>query len=54
MFTKIIFLFHLVVCADGSCYKFHFDSHKGGECTRDNYDKFLKDQDEWEKQILYV
>ncbi|CAI2181073.1 4517_t:CDS:2 [Funneliformis geosporum] len=36
----------IVVCADGSCYKFLYDARKGGECTRDNYTKFLKDQDE--------
>jgi len=36
----------IVICADGSCYKFLFDPRKGGECVRENYAKFLKDQDE--------
>ncbi|KAI8370316.1 WD40-repeat-containing domain protein [Radiomyces spectabilis] len=32
----------LAICADGSCYKFYFDPRKGGECTRDSFERFLK------------
>jgi WD repeat-containing protein 45 len=39
-------LFHLVICADGSCCKFLFDPRKGGECIRESYERFLKDQDD--------
>ncbi|RHZ77829.1 hypothetical protein Glove_172g49 [Diversispora epigaea] len=36
----------IVICADGSVYKFTFDPQKGGECTQEHYTKFLKDQDD--------
>ncbi|CAB4436430.1 unnamed protein product [Rhizophagus irregularis] len=36
----------IVICADGSCYKFLFDPRKGGECVREHYTRFLKDLDE--------
>ncbi|KAG9305847.1 hypothetical protein G9A89_006258 [Geosiphon pyriformis] len=36
----------IVICADGSCYKFLIDPQKGGECVRDNYQNFLNDQDD--------
>ncbi|KAI8063468.1 WD40-repeat-containing domain protein [Gongronella butleri] len=32
----------LAICADGSCYKFQFDPRKGGECTRESYERFYK------------
>ncbi|ORZ25542.1 WD40-repeat-containing domain protein [Absidia repens] len=32
----------LALCADGSCYKFYFDPKKGGECTRESYERFYK------------
>ncbi|ORX47441.1 WD40 repeat-like protein [Hesseltinella vesiculosa] len=32
----------LAICADGSCYKFQFDPRKGGECSRDSYERFYK------------
>ncbi|KAF9922194.1 WD repeat domain phosphoinositide-interacting protein 3 [Modicella reniformis] len=36
----------VVICADGSFYKFMFDQHKGGECVRESYSKFLKESDD--------
>ncbi|OZJ05656.1 hypothetical protein BZG36_01515 [Bifiguratus adelaidae] len=33
----------LVICADGSLYKFLFDPRRGGECTRESFELFLKD-----------
>ncbi|RUS25496.1 hypothetical protein BC938DRAFT_472068 [Jimgerdemannia flammicorona] len=36
----------IVICADGSCYKFYFDVRKGGECTRESYERFLKEPGE--------
>ncbi|CAG8443140.1 17872_t:CDS:10, partial [Acaulospora morrowiae] len=36
----------IVICADGSVYKSTFDPRKGGECVREDYNKFLKDQDD--------
>ena len=44
--VQTFLLFYLVICAEGSCYKFLFDPRKGGECVRENYTKFLKEQDE--------
>ncbi|KAF9957246.1 WD repeat domain phosphoinositide-interacting protein 3 [Mortierella alpina] len=35
----------IVICADGSFYRFMFDPQKGGECVRESYSKFLKDGD---------
>jgi hypothetical protein len=35
-----------VVCADGSFYRFMFDPQKGGECVRESYNKFLKENDD--------
>ncbi|KAI8096582.1 WD repeat domain phosphoinositide-interacting protein 3 [Halteromyces radiatus] len=32
----------LAICADGSCYKFYFDPKKGGECTRESFERFYK------------
>ncbi|KAI8885339.1 WD40 repeat-like protein [Backusella circina FSU 941] len=32
----------IAICADGSCYKFYFDPRKGGECTRESFERFLK------------
>ncbi|KAI1315311.1 WD repeat domain phosphoinositide-interacting protein 3 [Mortierella claussenii] len=36
----------IVVCADGSFYRFMFDPQKGGECVRESYNKFLKESDD--------
>jgi hypothetical protein len=36
---RIIFL---VVCADGTYYKYSFDASKGGECKQEATAKFLK------------
>ncbi|KAG0045278.1 WD repeat domain phosphoinositide-interacting protein 3 [Gryganskiella cystojenkinii] len=36
----------IVICADGSFYRFMFDPQKGGECVRESYNKFLKDIDD--------
>ncbi|KAF9110137.1 WD repeat domain phosphoinositide-interacting protein 3 [Mortierella sp. AM989] len=36
----------IVVCADGSFYRFMFDPQKGGECVRESYNKFLKECDD--------
>ncbi|KAF9917624.1 WD repeat domain phosphoinositide-interacting protein 3 [Lobosporangium transversale] len=36
----------IVICADGSFYRFMFDPQKGGECVRESYRKFLKDSDD--------
>ncbi|GJJ76801.1 WD repeat-containing protein 45 [Entomortierella parvispora] len=33
----------IVICADGSFYRFMFDPQKGGECVRESYSKFLRD-----------
>lgn len=38
--------YRLVVCADGSFYRFMFDPQKGGECVRESYNKFLKENDD--------
>ncbi|KAI9317546.1 WD40-repeat-containing domain protein [Dichotomocladium elegans] len=32
----------IAICADGSWYKFCFHPHKGGECTRESFERFLK------------
>lgn len=32
----------IAICADGSCYKFSFDPKKGGECSRESFERFLK------------
>ncbi|KAI9248081.1 WD40-repeat-containing domain protein [Sporodiniella umbellata] len=32
----------MAICADGSCYRFGFDPTKGGECTRESFERFLK------------
>ncbi|KAI8977201.1 WD40-repeat-containing domain protein [Mycotypha africana] len=34
----------IAICADGSCYKFYFDPRKGGECTRESFVRFLKQE----------
>ncbi|CAG8553462.1 1347_t:CDS:2, partial [Cetraspora pellucida] len=34
----------IVICADGSFYKFTFDPRKGGECVREDYENFLRNQ----------
>ncbi|KAI8141062.1 WD40-repeat-containing domain protein [Fennellomyces sp. T-0311] len=34
----------IVICADGSWYRFIFDPRKGGECTRDSFERFLKSE----------
>ncbi|KAG0370966.1 WD40-repeat-containing domain protein [Gamsiella multidivaricata] len=36
----------IVVCADGSFYRFMFDPQKGGECVRESYNKFLEESDD--------
>ncbi|CAG8563447.1 5003_t:CDS:2 [Diversispora eburnea] len=36
----------IVICADGSVYKFTFDPQKGGDCVQEHYTKFLTDQDD--------
>lgn len=36
----------IVICADGSFYRFMFDPQKGGECVRESYNKFLKESDD--------
>ena len=36
----------LVVCADGTFYKCHFDPVKGGECERDDCQRFLFEEEE--------
>ncbi|KAF9135239.1 WD repeat domain phosphoinositide-interacting protein 3 [Mortierella sp. 14UC] len=36
----------IVICADGSFYRFMFDPQKGGECVRESYNKFLKENDD--------
>lgn len=41
-----IFSFRIVICADGSFYRFMFDPQKGGECVRESYNKFLKESDD--------
>ncbi|KAG2202144.1 hypothetical protein INT47_008116 [Mucor saturninus] len=33
----------IAICADGTCYKYYFDPRKGGECTRESFERFLKD-----------
>lgn len=35
----------IVISADGCFYKCSFDPHKGGECTRELYHRFLKEDD---------
>ncbi|CDH58663.1 wd repeat domain phosphoinositide-interactingprotein 3 [Lichtheimia corymbifera JMRC:FSU:9682] len=35
----------IAICADGSWYKFCFDPRKGGECTRESFERFLKNED---------
>ncbi|KAI8997142.1 WD40-repeat-containing domain protein [Pilobolus umbonatus] len=32
----------IAICADGSCYKFYFDPRKGGECTRESFERIFK------------
>jgi len=32
----------IVVCADGSYYRYSFDRSKGGECKQETMAKFLK------------
>ena len=32
----------IVLCADGSAFKFSFDPKKGGECTRESYIRYFK------------
>lgn len=42
----IIYSFQILfiaICADGTCYKYYFDPRKGGECTRESFERFLKD-----------
>ncbi|KAI9261462.1 WD40-repeat-containing domain protein [Phascolomyces articulosus] len=34
----------IAICADGSWYRFLFDPRKGGECTRDSFERFLKNE----------
>ncbi|KAI9484867.1 WD40-repeat-containing domain protein [Zychaea mexicana] len=34
----------IAICADGSWYRFLFDPRKGGECIRDSFDRFLKNE----------
>ncbi|KAF8935046.1 WD repeat domain phosphoinositide-interacting protein 3 [Dissophora ornata] len=36
----------IVICADGSFYRFMFDPQKGGECVRESYSKFLRESDD--------
>ncbi|KAK3842092.1 MAG: WD40-repeat-containing domain protein [Linnemannia gamsii] len=36
----------IVICADGSFYRFMFDPQKGGECVRESYNKFLRESDD--------
>lgn len=36
----------IVICADGSFYKYTFDPRKGGECVREDYENFLRSQDD--------
>jgi WD40 repeat protein len=36
----------VVVCEDGSWYKFVFDHVKGGECVREAYQRYLKPEDD--------
>ncbi|KAI8081174.1 WD40-repeat-containing domain protein [Thamnidium elegans] len=33
----------IAICADGTCYKYYFDPRNGGECTRESFERFLKD-----------
>ncbi|KAJ2955835.1 hypothetical protein NQZ79_g8216 [Umbelopsis isabellina] len=34
------------LCADGACYKFLFDPRKGGECSRESYERFYSPFDD--------
>ena len=36
----------LVVCADGTFFKCRFDPATGGECTREDWQRFLGGEDE--------
>ena len=36
----------LVVCADGTFFKCRFDPVRGGECTREDWQRFLAEEDE--------
>ena len=36
----------LVVCADGTFFKCRFDPVRGGECTRDDWQRFLIGDDD--------
>ncbi|KAF9908786.1 WD repeat domain phosphoinositide-interacting protein 3 [Linnemannia zychae] len=36
----------IVICADGSFYRFMFNPQKGGECVQESYNKFLKESDD--------
>lgn len=38
--------FLLALCADGACYKFLFDPRKGGECSRESYERFYSPFDD--------
>ncbi|CAO3666707.1 unnamed protein product [Umbelopsis ramanniana] len=36
----------IALCADGACYKFLFDPRKGGECSRESYERFYSPFDD--------
>ncbi|KAF9430226.1 WD repeat domain phosphoinositide-interacting protein 3 [Podila epigama] len=44
--NTVIGKYWMLVCADGSFYRFMFDPQKGGECVRESYNKFLTDNDD--------
>ncbi|KAJ3316471.1 hypothetical protein HDU76_001774 [Blyttiomyces sp. JEL0837] len=42
----------VVVCADGSLYKYSFDPVKGGECVRESYYKYYRGLEDESEELL--